>query len=113
MNEKENDVSVRLLGCLGLIALVAVTVIISTVINGWVLSVMWRWFISTTFGVAPLTITNAIGLSLLVSLLTNQRDKTKKKDTQEFSKEFIDVTSYTIIMPLTILAIGWVVHLFL
>lgn len=42
--------------------------VVLTIIGGWVLSVMWNWFIPVIFHGAPyLTVSQAIGVSLVVS----------------------------------------------
>jgi hypothetical protein len=42
----------------------------ATVIRGFVLLLLWRWFVAVPFGVMPLTIAHALGLSALIQLFT-------------------------------------------
>jgi hypothetical protein len=50
---------------LGLIAVGAIW-------NGYVLTILWGWFIAPTFGLPALSLATAIGLALVVSYLTHQ-----------------------------------------
>lgn len=40
--------------------------------NGWVLTMMWAWFVVPTFGLPVLSVVPAVGLALIVSMLTYQ-----------------------------------------
>jgi len=43
--------------------------------GGYVLSVMWRWFIVSTFAAPPLSVPAAIGTSLMVSMFVGSYSK--------------------------------------
>jgi hypothetical protein len=49
--------------------------------QGFVLCKLWAWFVVDAFGVSPITITTAIGLSLIVGHL---RHSETLKDKQSF-----------------------------
>ncbi len=40
--------------------------------EGWVLSVLWRWFAVPVFHLPPITISVGVGLALIAGLLTHQ-----------------------------------------
>ena len=42
----------------------------ATVIRGCALMLLWRWFVAAPFGVMPLTLMHALGLSTLIQLFT-------------------------------------------
>lgn len=42
----------------------------ATCIRGAVLMVLWRWFIAAPFSIMPITLAHALGLSVLIQLLT-------------------------------------------
>lgn len=42
----------------------------ATAIRGIALVLLWRWFVATPFGVIPLTLFHALGLSVMVQLFT-------------------------------------------
>ncbi len=87
-----NKTSEVLFGCFGAIIFAIVIVIFTTIINGLVFVQLWDWFIATTFGVSPLTLPQALGLSLVVGSFTRnlarKSDTSKDKDPKTFSELF-------------------------
>jgi len=84
------------------------------VFNGVILSIMWGWFIVPIFHLPQLSITQAIGISLIVSILGNQAgDNNKEKSSQSSNDLFILI--YPLMPPLlqrlVLLFVGYVVHL--
>ena len=76
--------------------------------NGFVLGSLWLWFIVPHFGVQPLAMTTAIGIILVVSLLTYRRaggDKTKE--------EWWYALLYPFYIPGLLYIFGSAVHLFI
>ena len=66
--------------------------------------ILWGWFISPTFDLTSLSLTQAIGLNIFISLFTAR-----------FSLEG-DQFSRRVIFFLTLLValgLGWIVHLFM
>lgn len=49
-----------------------VYLIFTTALNGFVLSKLWFWFMVPAFGLPPLHIAYALGMSLIIALLTKQ-----------------------------------------
>lgn len=43
--------------------------VVASIFGGWVLTVLWRWFIIPTFGLPALSIPLAIGINLVVGHL--------------------------------------------
>lgn len=52
-------------------------VVLNTIIDGLVLSILWRWFVAPAFGLKPIGVATAIGLTLVVGLF---HDINPKKD---------------------------------
>jgi len=52
--------------------LLLVLQIILSIYSGFVLSILWKWFIVTLFGLPALTILTAMGLMVVVSYMTKQ-----------------------------------------
>jgi hypothetical protein len=81
--------------------------------NGWVLSVMWAWFIVPTFNAPTLSIPMAIGISMVVGLLTYQNSK---NDKEEESYEWARIIGSLLVIvfgkPLLVLFLAWVVYQF-
>ena len=91
-----------LLQVLGFIALMVVT----TTWRGYVLSLLWGWFMVPAFGVPALSIPYAIGLSVICAMLA--RDMKKDPDQPEMAELIITALA----APLVFLAFGWVVRWF-
>ena len=76
------------------------------VLDGWVFSLLWRWFIVRVFRVPALSIPEAIGIIFLVTWLTHQ---SKGKDDRELSERI----TLMVAEPFMVLGIGAIVRLFL
>lgn len=90
--------------------LVSVLVYAALVVRGFVVSIMWQWFVVPLFHLPELSIPYAVGLSILVGLLTYQQqpDVEKKSKTDKIVKVLMPIFS-----PLITLFIAWIVHLFI
>jgi hypothetical protein len=94
----------KFLAILGFPVLVAA----SSIWRGYVLSVLWAWFMVPAFGLPALSVALAIGLSLIVGLVTHQRTG------REIEKPFslgVTVALATLAPALCLLA-GWIAHQF-
>ena len=81
-------------------------ILLAYLLNGWVLHILWGWFIVPTFPAAPsINIPKAMGIALIVGFLTSHY-----QDTSEHSN---GVLFHTFITPILALAIGWVIQLFM
>jgi hypothetical protein len=90
------------IGVLGLLALWTTATI---TFNGWVLSILWGWFI-VPLGGPVLTIPFAIGVAVIVHLLTYQYDTAK--DERDTATKVGHAVGVTLLSPLLALLIGWV-----
>jgi Na+(H+)/acetate symporter ActP len=88
----------------GICAIVALMVA-SSIWSGYVLSILWGWFIVPTFGLPMLSIPVAIGLALIVSYLTKQMAESRVAWGYTFSM--------ALVVPLVALCMGYVVHSFM
>ena len=94
----------------GLTAFVLI-IVLSTLFNGYALTKLWSWFVVPAFGVAPLGLTQAIGVSLIVSYLTHQiHEEDKSRSTSE---TLIRSVAIAIMKPSLALLMGWIVTLFM
>lgn len=83
--------------------------VLSSIFRGYVLKVVWGWFIVPTFHLVPLSIASALGISLLVGFLTQDAPDNEDKDFGEvFGKALIN----SLASSLVVLTLGWVYHLF-
>jgi len=114
MEDKMDDK--KALSCLGMLSLAFVTTIIATVVGGLVIQIMWGWFITPLFGILPPTVVQAIGLSYFVSALSPIKVDTKSKTDNEGKSilgQAVTACLVAVFQPLFLLALGYVVSLFL
>ena len=90
------------------------SVVLGAIMKGWVLSILWDWFVVSTFdSVPPIGVVPAIGLALVVNYLvpTSSSDcEYKNKGTLEVA---IKLFVMTILMPLFTLFVAYIVHCFM
>lgn len=99
--------------CLGIAVFLVITIILSSVLNGWVLSILWSWFIVPYFSLPKISIAIAIGISLIVAMLTHQESNKKEDKEETLTSIVITMLIKAIATPAIFLVFGWVVHLFL
>ena len=81
-----------------------------TLFRGYLLAKFWWWFIVPVFDTMPVTIAQAIGISMVISLFTFKRPtKTTCKIEEKWHKPFFEIT----ILYLVIWFFGWVLTHFL
>lgn len=100
------------LTCVGLLVLVVVSIVVGAVMNGYVLSVLWGWFVVPIFNVPPLSVATAIGLSLAIGMLVKHGNSSSEKK-KETSDAIIEIVSAAVFAPLFTLFIGWIVKSFI
>lgn len=79
---------------------------------GFVLSVLWSWFIAPTFAVPELSIPVAIGISLTIGFVRADALRSIGSDFSSGNKQ-TQVISALLAAPLFSLLIGWVVKGFM
>jgi len=99
--------------CLGVFVFAVLSLVIGSVMGGWVLSVLWGWFVQPIFNVPSLSIPLAIGFSMVVGFLTKQPSSTSGSKDKEISSLIAEVIVYSILYPLFTLFFGWVVLQFI
>lgn len=75
-------------------------------VNGFVLSVMWGWFVVPVFHVPELGLWQVVGLAMVLQLFAGQTSVAREK-TEDAGKAFMNV----FLLPFLILGLGWLVHL--
>lgn len=70
--------------------------------EGFVVSVLWGWFMVPMFHLPPMRIPYAIGIALLVGMLVH---RTRKEGDEP---ETAMVIAYGIVVPLVCLGFGWI-----
>lgn len=62
--------------------------------SAFTVSVLWDWFVVTTFGMASLTLPQAYGLGLLSSILTYQINVKKNDESIDFVSSFFHILTW-------------------
>jgi hypothetical protein len=112
MDKNESSV----FGCLGVWVALVFVLVFGPILNGWVLSILWDWFIVYQFGLPSISIPVAIGISLTASMLTSRPklDNTKSTGKSNSNLEnFAELFGIGFGTPLLILFLGYIVKLFL
>lgn len=100
------DIGMGLFGAIIMIALAAALLAAGFMWQGYVLTIIWDWFIVTKFHLPSLRIPEAIGLTLVVCFIRQVQYKSNKDDKWDsIVKMFVG--------PLAVLGLAWTVRLFL
>ena len=85
-------------------------VVLSIILRAWVLVVLWGWFL-VPLGVFELSITTAIGISIIVGLFTQhlQKDNIEVKHKTGIVEGLLPA----VLAPLMALFTGWIVTWFM
>jgi hypothetical protein len=90
------------------------TILASIPINGMVISIIWGWFIAPIFNLREITISQAVGISIFISLFTTPgmtKNAERKATTNEASaiQEAISLTiTRLFLIPIGTLVIAWI-----
>lgn len=93
-------------GCWKVVALVALSPFL-VALNGWALSWLWFWFVSSGFGIRPLGAWEAIGLAMLVSSMAPNGISLIKEEHKESWQMRLGLG---VVSPLLAVAMGWAVY---
>jgi hypothetical protein len=97
-----------MMACLGVV-IGFILIPLIAIFQGWVLTVLWGWFVVPTFRAPELSIPVAIGLTLIIGMFKGYDLKTQEKSTDDKLVEAIA----TVAVPLVFLFLGWIVQLFM
>lgn len=84
--------------------------------EGYVVSVLWRWFIVTTFAAPSISVAQGLGLSILVTQLTYHHqhkddDEEKGAEVEKFRRAMYRLFFASALSAMFLLY-GWVAHMF-
>ena len=105
----------NLLGCIVILVTYPLALILVSILNGWVLSIMWTWFIVPKFNAPTLNIPEAIFIGLIVSFLTYRYNTqaNESENTNKAMERYLVGVIMSVIHPLIALAIACVTVQFL
>lgn len=81
---------------------------LGTILNGWVFSILWEWFVAPVFGLPLLSIPAAIGVALCSSYLTHQQSFH-----EDHKVDPLKTVAHSLLRPFMALAIGFIVKQFI
>ena len=76
--------------------------------SGFVLTILWSWFVVPTFGLQALSLAPAIGLGVVVSYLTHQYAPKTKQEGGKWDETWRSI-GHTVFKPAFALMVGWIV----
>lgn len=95
---------------LGWVAAILGVFVLGPIWAGWVFAILWGWFILPFFHLPQISIALAIGLSMVVRMLTSSG--TSDNSGKSASETFISLLVYSFLYPLLVLVMGAIVHAF-
>jgi hypothetical protein len=96
-----------LLGSVIVALLFTVILVYSVVVGGYVLSILWGWFITPVFNIAAPGVLACSGIIMFVGYLTGRNVKTSSKDENHNGLALI------FLAPWLTLFFGWILHSFM
>ena len=103
--QSKNDTG-AIIGC----AIYFILLPFTALLNGYALSMLWQWFIVSTFEARPLGILPAIGMAMVVSFLTKQYNSAAHDPSKSHNARMAELITYTVLNPVFALVFGWIVH---
>ncbi len=104
----------KVFSALGTLIAVVALIVAGIIFQGYVLSVLWGWFIVPTFGAPALGLVPAIGISIVVIYLVYWPDQ-HRKDREEttMDTEIMRAGMAILLKPAAALLAGWIVQMFM
>lgn len=99
------------------ILFVGIYIITMAIARAYVLATLWFWYIVPTFGLSPLKLVEAFGISLLVGFISHQRESKMERAYEEDLKEgdeyygvrkLFETTLYVLSFYAATLLFGWI-----
>lgn len=87
-----------------------IAIVLNTLIVGYTFSLLWGWFIVTTFNTRPLSIVESLGVITIWSYIKLKREEEKDED---FAEAIIKGVLFTFIMSIWVIVVGYVLTLFM
>ena len=101
------------MGIIGGFLLTVGIMVVSSIFEGFTLSVIWGWLIVPVFHLPPLSIPTAIGVALVIGYLTGHETHQSKDEDSSFVGAMLFALIWSVINAVAVLFFGWVVHLYI
>ena len=100
--------------CIGMLFLVPLVLLVSTIVTGYVVSQLWGWFV-IPLGLPPITMWHAYGVSLLFNFMCPYLDTADlaKKDGITSGELVGKALMLLVFRPALVLLFGYLVHTYL
>lgn len=95
------------------IALLLVITLLSAAYFGYAIAVLWGWFVVPTFGLTPLSIPVAYGISILARMCIFDATITRVGQDDKIPEVIIKSITFGIMIPSFALGFGYVATLFI
>jgi hypothetical protein len=89
------------------------TIILAPIINGFVLSKLWLWFITPIFTINPITIIQAIGLAFIWNFMNPTISTNKENNNKDYQQKIENVITDFIGRAIGALGFGWILTQFM
>jgi len=97
----------------GYLAVLAIAIPVSILWTGYVLAVLWGWFVVPTFGLPALSIPAAFGIALIASFTCKADTYDLAKEDKPAGEQFVGMLAYSLLKPAAALVFGWAVNLWM
>jgi hypothetical protein len=81
---------------------------IISIVEGWVISIMWRWFVAPVTGWPAISIWTAAGLSLLIGIVRYDPFRAVREHHENDVEDYIAAAIFLVMTDLLGLGIGWI-----
>lgn len=86
--------------------------IVTPLLNGLTLSILWQWFVVEVYGLAEIPVPVAIGIMLMAGLITRNIKRVEWKDAS-YGARFWRMVLLPFYQTAMFLGVGWFFHLFI
>jgi hypothetical protein len=101
-------------GCLTALVGFVIVLVITSVVEGYVLSILWRWFVIDTFGasIPQISVAQAIGLALVMNLLIDHTSSSNSDSSSSPVEILLLGLGLSLLKAGVALFWGWVIYQF-
>lgn len=97
-------------GTVVLFLLALAAIVPGIILSGYVMTILWGWFVTPAFGLAVPSIPIMLGLSLILSYITHQTIYTE--DNREPNTMLWSALVHSLVRPLITLGVGYIIHIY-